>query len=117
MKTVFLIALAFGRRRSETHALSATSDSVNFSADKSLVILHSFPGFLTKNQVPSVAGTPIEIPAPPSENSSDSLCVLFEIFVSTFVERKTLGAAEIGFSFPLSKDTPRKLVHLLFLDG
>lgn len=75
LKTVFLIALASGRRRSEIHALSATSGSVDFSADKSSVILHSFPGFLAKNQVPSLAGTPIEIPALPSENSSDSsLC-------------------------------------------
>lgn len=62
-KTVFLIALASGRRRSEIHALSASPGSVNFSADKSAVILHFFPGFLAKNQAPSVAGVPIEFPA------------------------------------------------------
>ena len=44
-KKVFLIALASGRRRSEIHALSASSGSVNFSADKSSVKLHIFPGF------------------------------------------------------------------------
>ena len=42
-KTVFLIALASGRRRSEIHALSASSGSVNLSADKSSVKLHFFP--------------------------------------------------------------------------
>ena len=47
-KTVFLMALASGRRSNEIHALSASSGSVNFSADKSLVKLHFFPGFLAK---------------------------------------------------------------------
>ena len=58
----FLIALASGRRRSKIHALSASSGPVNFSADKSSVKLNFFPGFLAKNQVPSVAGIPLEIP-------------------------------------------------------
>ena len=44
-KTVFLIALASGRRRSNIHALSASSGSVNFSADKSSVKLHFSPDF------------------------------------------------------------------------
>ena len=44
-KTVFLIALASGRRHSEIHALSVTSGSVKFSADTSAVVLHFFPGF------------------------------------------------------------------------
>ena len=39
-KTVFLIALASGRRRSEIHAISAASGAVNFSADKSSVKLN-----------------------------------------------------------------------------
>ncbi|MEW8546512.1 MAG: hypothetical protein AB2693_23605, partial [Candidatus Thiodiazotropha sp.] len=85
-KTVFLISLASGRRRSEIHALSATSGSVNFSADKSSVILHSFPGFLAKNQVPSVTGFPIEIPALPSDSRSDSsLCPVRAL--STYLRR------------------------------
>ena len=62
-KAVFLIALASGRRRSEINAISAASGAVNFSADKSSVKLHFFPGFLAKNQVPSVAGVPVVIPA------------------------------------------------------
>ena len=45
-KTVFLIALAPGRRRSEIHALSASSSSVNFSADKCSVKPQFFPRFI-----------------------------------------------------------------------
>lgn len=73
-KTVFLIALASGRRRSEIHALSATSGSVKFSADVSSVVLHFYPGFLAKNQIPSVAGVPIEIPALSGSGTDSLLC-------------------------------------------
>lgn len=44
-KCLSQIALASGRRRSEIYAISAASGSVNFSADKSSVKLHLFPGF------------------------------------------------------------------------
>ena len=73
-KTVFLIALASGRRRSELHTLSATPGSVKFSADKSSVELHFFPGILAKNQLPSVAGVPLEIPALPGSGPDITLC-------------------------------------------
>ena len=73
-KTVFLIALASGRRRSELHALSATPGSVKFSANKSSVELHFFPGFLAKNQLPSVAGVSLEIPALPGSGPDITLC-------------------------------------------
>ena len=73
-KTVFLIALASDRRRSEIHAFSAAPGSVKFSADFSAVELHFFPGFLAKNQLPSVAGVPIEIPALVGSNMNSVLC-------------------------------------------
>ena len=73
-KTVFLTALASGWRRSEIHALSANSGSVKFSADTSVVVLHFFPGFLAKNQIPSVAGVPLEIPALSSSGMDKYLC-------------------------------------------
>ena len=73
-KTVFLIALAPGRSRSEINALSATSGSVKFSADTSAVVLHFFPGFLAKNQILSVAGVPLEIPALSSSGTDKYLC-------------------------------------------
>ena len=62
-KTFLLIALASGRRRSEIRALSATSGSVKFSADASTVVLHFFPGFLAKNQIPAFVGVALETPA------------------------------------------------------
>ena len=80
-KTVFLIALASGRKHSEIHALSASSGSVNFSADKSSVKLHFFPGFLAKNQVPSVAGIPLEIPSL-SRDKGHSGTLLWEVIFS-----------------------------------
>ena len=58
-KTVFLTALASGRRRSEIHALSCSD--VQFS-DQS-VSLSTFPGFLAKNQLPSVLSSPISLPS------------------------------------------------------
>ena len=73
-KTVFLIALASGRRRSEIHAFSAAPGSVKFSADFSAVDLHFFPGFLAKNQLPSVLGIPIEIPALSGSDMNSVLC-------------------------------------------
>ncbi|KAL8610742.1 hypothetical protein ACOMHN_016725 [Nucella lapillus] len=50
-KTVFLIALASGRRRSEIHALSGLSQDVGFHPDGS-VSLQFLPEFLAKNQTP-----------------------------------------------------------------
>ena len=55
------------------HALSATSGSIKFSADTSAVVLHFVTCFLAKNQIPSVAGVLMEIPALPcSRDGIDS---------------------------------------------
>ena len=64
-KTVFLTALASGRRRSEIHALSCSD--VQFS-DQS-VSLSTFPGFLAKNQLPSVLSSPISLPSLSGQDS------------------------------------------------
>lgn len=69
-KTVFLLALASGRRRSELHALSFSD--VQFSEHS--VSLSTFPGFLAKNQLPSVPSSPIDIPALEGEDSNPLLC-------------------------------------------
>ncbi|MES9880851.1 MAG: hypothetical protein ABW185_08225 [Sedimenticola sp.] len=76
LKSVFLLALASGRRRSELHALSAADNAVSFAADGSSVLLHVFPGFLAKNQLPSVAYLPMEIPGLQSVEGSDATSVL-----------------------------------------
>lgn len=69
-KTVFLLALASGRRRSEIHALSYSE--VQFSED--LVSLDTFPGFLAKNQLPSVLSSPILIPSLKGQDVNLLLC-------------------------------------------
>ena len=70
LKTVFLIAFASGRRRSEVHAFSVTD--VQFS-DQS-VTLFTFPGFLAKNQLPSVLSPAICIPALKGQGDTPLLC-------------------------------------------
>ena len=91
-KIVFLIALASGQRHSEIHALSASSGSVNFSADKSSIKLHFFPRFLAKNQelnqVPSVAGIPLEIPSL-SRDKGRSGTLLYPVGALRFYMRRT----------------------------
>ncbi|PJE78317.1 hypothetical protein CI610_02751 [invertebrate metagenome] len=62
-KTVFLIALASGRRRSEIHALSSSPSCLRWSRNYSLVTLLTDPSFLAKNQVPNFSPDPIKIPA------------------------------------------------------
>ena len=70
LKTVFLIAFASGRRRSDVHAFSVTD--VQFS-DQS-VTLFTFPGFLAKNQLPSVLSPAICIPALKGQGDTPLLC-------------------------------------------
>ena len=69
-KTIFLLALASGRRRSELHAFSVSH--VQFSEHS--VSLSTFPGFLAKNQLPSVLSSPVVIPALEGEDSNPLLC-------------------------------------------
>ena len=61
-KTVFLLTLASAKRRSEIHALSVDDNHLRFNADDS-VTLTCEPGFLAKNQLPSVASSPFTIPS------------------------------------------------------
>jgi integrase len=49
LKTVFLIALATGKRRSELHAL--TRDSLRWNDDESVCTIDTDPAFLAKTQV------------------------------------------------------------------
>ena len=50
IKTVFLVTLASGRRRSEIHALSVDPECFRFSSNLSQVSLLTEPGFLSKTQ-------------------------------------------------------------------
>ena len=69
-KTVFLTALATGRRRSEIHAFS--SAEVQFSNVS--VSLCTFPGFLAKNQLPSVVSGPVSVPCLTGQDINPLLC-------------------------------------------
>lgn len=62
LKTVFLVKLASGRRRSELHALSFSDGCCTFSRNLSKVTLITQPGFIGKNQDPSKAPPLIVIP-------------------------------------------------------
>ena len=75
-KTLFLVALAAGKRRSELHALER--DSVTFGPDTSSVQLRPHPRFLSKTHI-SAGGIAtlqrVSIPALPSGDSDTvSLC-------------------------------------------
>ena len=61
-KTVFLLALASAKRRSELHAFSVDSHCLRFNNDGSLSLAFK-PGFLAKNQLPSVLPPAIVIPS------------------------------------------------------
>ena len=67
LKTVFLFALASGRRRGEIHAFSTTPACLRWSRGYSSVTLCTEPTFLAKNQVPTFSPEPVQIP------SSDSV--------------------------------------------
>ena len=76
LKTVFLIALAAGKRRSELHALERAS--VTWAPDSSAVSLKPHPRFLSKTHL-SNTGTPalnvVSIPAlPVTDGTAPALC-------------------------------------------
>lgn len=62
-KTLFLLALATGRRRSELHALSHAPECLNFWRGHSGVTLLTMPGFMAKNQPADMPSPKIEVPA------------------------------------------------------
>ena len=66
-KTVFLVAVASARRRSEIHALSVDPGFIRFSPDG--VYLLPNPSFLAKNQSESFSPTPMFLPTMSSASS------------------------------------------------
>ena len=61
LKTVFLVALAYGRCRSEIHALSIEPECFRFSPNLTPVSLLKEPGFLSKTQKPGKAPAKVVI--------------------------------------------------------
>ncbi len=72
VKTVFLLSLASARRVSEIHALSVEEGAIRFNKNQSSVSLLPQPGFLAKNQCPSVTPEVIQVPGLASFSGSDS---------------------------------------------
>ena len=103
-KTVFLLALASGRRRSELHALGVSDGLVKLS--KTEVVLRTTPGFLAKNQVAGSVATPITIKALSNLTGSDpqevTLCPVRAIrwYLSRTKSRRD---GNMRFFLPLSK--------------
>ena len=62
LKTAFLLALATAKRCSEIHALAMNSEHLRFNQSDGFVSLMVQPGFLAKNQLPSICPDPIVIP-------------------------------------------------------
>jgi len=71
LKTVFLIALASGRRRSELHALRFDNDHFRQNQDQTMVKLYPSPDFVAKNQAVNTIARPIKIPALTSVGNDD----------------------------------------------
>ena len=63
LKTVFLLAFATARRRSEIHAFSVEEGCLRFNKSDGSVSLLCQPGFLAKNQLPHVLPEPIYVPS------------------------------------------------------
>ena len=62
LKTAFLLALATAKKCSEIHALAMDSEHLRFNQSDGSVSLMVQPGFLAKNQLPSICPDPIVIP-------------------------------------------------------
>ena len=62
LKTVFLLAFATARRRSELHAFSIEEGCMRFNKSDGSVSLLCQPGFLAENQLTQVLPEPIYVP-------------------------------------------------------
>ena len=71
LKTVFLVALASGRRRSELHALCIDSHHFRQNQDQSLVTLYRDLEFVAKTQALDGVAEPIQLRAFTSVGSAD----------------------------------------------
>ena len=72
LKTVFLVALASGRRRSELHALCFDSHHFRQNQDQSMVTLYPDLDFVAKNQALDAVAEPIKLSAFTSVGGADA---------------------------------------------
>ena len=86
LRTVLLLALALGQRRSEIHTLSYSKVRL-FEDSESLGM---FPGFLTKNQPLLVPSSSIVVPSLKGENVDIKLCPVWalKIYLARVLPRR-----------------------------
>ena len=63
LKTIFLVALASGRRRSELHALCFDSDHFRQNQNQTLVTLYPALDFIANNQILDAVNDPVKLKA------------------------------------------------------
>ena len=121
-KTVFLVAAASARRRSELHALSIEPGFIRFSPNG--VHLLPNPNFLAKNQTVSFSPTPMFLPTISSISSirEDRFVCPVRALKWYLEKTKTLRTSNAMFVLPRSPYTPasrdtisRWLVELISL--
>ena len=72
LKTIFLVALASGRRRSELHALCFDSHHFRQNQDQSMITLYPALDFIAKSQALDAVADPIKLKAFTSVGSADT---------------------------------------------
>ena len=102
-KCALLLALASGRRRSEIHAFSMSTDCLRFSQNYSSVILKTDPAFIAKNQIRNFSPEPVKIPALSSVvGHADRDRLLCPVRTLRFYLDKTKGGGGAGIGLVLS---------------
>ena len=104
LKTVFLVALASGRRRSELHALCFDSHHFRQNQDQTLVTLYPALDFVAKNQVLDSVADSIKLKAftsvgPEGTDRKLSLSVLLQYRKATATPECKKGRKELFISY------------------
>ena len=109
LKTVFLVALASGRRRSELHALCFDYHHFRQNQDQSMVTLYPDLDFVAKNQALDAVAEPIKLSAFTSVGGADAdrkLCpvrCLLQYRKSTATPECRKGRKKLFISYKPSK--------------
>ena len=97
LKTVFLVALASGRHRSEIHALSISDECFRFAPNLTQVSLLTEPGFLSKTPKPGKAPAKIVIKSLAHHVSKDLPdCTLCPVRAQTKIKRRVMKPGRTG---------------------
>ena len=93
LKTVFLVALASGRRRSELHALCFDSHHFRQNQDQSMVTLYTDLDFVAKNQALDAVAEPIKSTVTPEcRKGRKKLFISYKPAKSDEIKRATISS-------------------------